>query len=46
MNTELLITLIFAAIAVFVIFKLRSVLGRRTGHEPPPGEERPRLWRA
>lgn len=33
MNSELLITLIFAAIAAFVIFKLRSVLGRRTGHE-------------
>ena len=39
MNDELLITLIFAAIAAFVIFKLRSVLGRRTGHEPPPNEE-------
>lgn len=38
MNDELLITLIFAAIAAFVIFKLRSVLGRRTGHEPPPSE--------
>ena len=38
MNDELLITLIFAAIAAFVIFKLRSVLGRRTGHEPPPNE--------
>ncbi len=38
MNDELLITLIFGAIAAFVIFKLRSVLGRRTGHEPPPNE--------
>ena len=38
MNDELLITLIFAAIAAFVIFKLRGVLGRRTGHEPPPNE--------
>ncbi len=33
MNSELIITLIFAAIAGFVLFKLRSVLGRRTGHE-------------
>ncbi len=40
MNSELLITLIFAAIAGFVIFKLRSVLGRRTGHEQQPGASR------
>jgi len=33
MNSELLITLIFAAIAVAVIVKLRSVLGRRIGHQ-------------
>lgn len=33
MNSELIITLIFAAIAGFVLFKLRSVLGRRTGEE-------------
>ena len=32
-NNELIITLIFAAVAAFVLFKLRSVLGRRTGHE-------------
>ncbi len=32
-NNELIITLIFAAIAAFVLFKLRSVLGRRTGNE-------------
>jgi len=39
--------LIFAAIAAFLIFRLRSVLGRRTGNERPPrplgrgrGEER------
>jgi predicted lipid-binding transport protein (Tim44 family) len=31
-----IITLIFLALAVFVIFKLRSVLGERTGAEPPP----------
>ncbi len=33
MDGDLLITLIFAAVAVFVIFKLRSVLGTRTGFE-------------
>ena len=33
MNSDLLQILIFAAIAAFVIFRLRSVLGRRTGHE-------------
>jgi predicted lipid-binding transport protein (Tim44 family) len=33
MDADLLITLIFAAIAVFVIVKLRSVLGTRTGFE-------------
>lgn len=29
-------TLVFALLAVFVIWKLRSVLGTRTGHEQPP----------
>jgi predicted lipid-binding transport protein (Tim44 family) len=33
MNNELILTLIFAAIAAFVIYKLWSVLGRRTGEE-------------
>lgn len=33
MNSEIIIALIFAAIAGFVLFKLRSVLGRRTGEE-------------
>lgn len=33
MDSDLLITLIFAAIAVFVILKLRSALGTRTGFE-------------
>ena len=33
MDSDLLITLIFAAIAVFVILKLRNVLGTRTGFE-------------
>jgi len=35
MNNDLIITLIFAAVAAFVLLKLRSVLGRRTGHEQP-----------
>lgn len=30
------LTLIFFALAVFVIYKLRSVLGQRTGNERPP----------
>ena len=33
MNSDLLQIIIFAAIAAFVILRLRSVLGRRTGHE-------------
>jgi len=33
MDSDLFITLIFAAIAVFVILKLRNVLGTRTGYE-------------
>lgn len=40
-NNELIITLIFAAIAAFVLFKLRSVLGRRTGHEQQIGSREP-----
>ena len=28
--------LILAMIALFLVFRLRSALGRRTGHEPPP----------
>jgi predicted lipid-binding transport protein (Tim44 family) len=31
-------TIIFLALAVFVIWRLRSVLGTRTGTERPPGE--------
>lgn len=36
---ELLEILFFAAIAAVVAVKLRSVLGRRTGHEAPPNPE-------
>jgi hypothetical protein len=31
-----LFTLIFIALAVFVAWRLRSVLGTKTGHEQPP----------
>jgi predicted lipid-binding transport protein (Tim44 family) len=31
-------TLVFLALAVFVAWKLRSVLGQKTGHEQPPGD--------
>ena len=33
-----LTTIIFLALAVFVIWRLRSVLGTRTGTERPPTE--------
>lgn len=33
-----LLNLIFLAIAVFVFFRLRSVLGKRTGNERPPSD--------
>ena len=29
-------TIVFAVLAIFVLFKLRSVLGTRTGNEQPP----------
>jgi len=29
-------TIIFAALAIFVLYKLKSVLGTRTGEERPP----------
>ncbi len=38
MNGEYLDILILAAVAAFIIFRLRGVLGRRTGNEPPPAE--------
>jgi len=31
-------TIIFLALAVFVIWRLRSVLGQKTGHEQPPSD--------
>ena len=38
MNGEYLDILILAAVAAFIIFRLRGVLGRRTGNEPTPPE--------
>lgn len=35
-------TLIFLALAAFVIWRLRSVLGQKTGHERPPVDPFPR----
>ena len=32
------LTLVFLGLAIFVLYKLRSVLGQRTGTEKPPGE--------
>jgi predicted lipid-binding transport protein (Tim44 family) len=34
-------TIVFAVVAIFVVFKLRSVLGTRTGAERPPVEPPP-----
>jgi predicted lipid-binding transport protein (Tim44 family) len=34
--------ILFAMIAAFLVLRLRSVLGRRTGHERPPPEALPR----
>jgi predicted lipid-binding transport protein (Tim44 family) len=36
MQDSFVTTLIFLGLAVFVIWKLRSVLGQKTGHEQPP----------
>lgn len=36
MNAQLIELLILIAIAGFVLFKLKSVIGTRTGHEAPP----------
>ena len=32
-------TIIFLVVAVAIFLRLRSVLGRRTGHERPTGEQ-------
>lgn len=45
-DANVLEILLLAMVAGFIILRLRSVLGRRTGHEPPPkpltmGQDRP-----
>ncbi|MCA0400892.1 MAG: Tim44/TimA family putative adaptor protein [Proteobacteria bacterium] len=35
-SNDFILTLVFLGLAIFVIVKLRSVLGQRTGHEKPP----------
>jgi len=37
MNSEMIELLVLFAIAAFVLYRLRSVIGTRTGYEPPPG---------
>jgi len=39
-------TVVTLAIAVFIFFRLRSVLGKRTGHQPPPVDPRDAARRA
>ena len=43
------ITIIFLVLAVVIFLRLRSVLGRRTGHERPPfdpySSQETREWR-
>ena len=40
-GTGIIDILIIATVAVFLIFRLRAVLGRRVGHAPPPETARP-----
>jgi len=37
-NSPFLDIILIAMVAAFILFRLYSVLGRRTGHEPPPKE--------
>lgn len=39
-NTQLLDIILIATVAGFILFRLYSVLGRRTGHERPPQDYR------
>ena len=36
MNTQMIELLVLFAIAAIVLFRLKSVIGTRTGHEAPP----------
>src|SRR5665213_472728 len=38
-NSELFEILLLAMVAGVILFRLYTVLGRRTGHEPPPQQE-------
>lgn len=38
-NAQLLLILVLAMVAAFIVFRLYSVLGRRTGNEREPGEK-------
>lgn len=40
-DTQTLGLIIAATVAAVLLFRLYAVLGRRTGHEPPPPEARP-----
>lgn len=41
MGSNYIDVVVFALIAIFIGLRLRSVLGRRTGNEPPPSQFRP-----
>lgn len=41
MGSNYIDVVVFALIAIFIGLRLRSVLGRRTGNEPPPPQFRP-----
>ena len=40
-DSQTLVLIIAATVAAVLLFRLYTVLGRRTGHEPPPSEARP-----
>ncbi|MEM1345037.1 MAG: Tim44/TimA family putative adaptor protein [Pseudomonadota bacterium] len=40
MSSQMIEFIILFAIAAFVLYRLRSVIGTRTGYEPPPGQAR------
>ncbi|MEM6679536.1 MAG: Tim44/TimA family putative adaptor protein [Pseudomonadota bacterium] len=42
MSTQLVELLILGAVAAFILYRLRSVIGTRTGYEAPPEQMRPR----
>ena len=36
MNSQYIDIIVYACVAIFLVFRLRAVLGRRTGTERPP----------